>query len=1115
MQSILERLPDSSALDGKITTVVSSFGTLSGLADGFSPEGLDSLLDAAQNLPFPDGLQLIERTLNNLGKMEQLIPTKPDEITAALKAGLEKLLAEMGGVNEKIKPVADIVAIVAPFIDKFDVFTQSVGRINTILAELPNQLSGLNLNNIPGLLQYVSNLFGMFPDIVDNSPFKELRAQFDTLKNWVNLNAADLSEQFRGEIQSLAEALPSQLNTVMQGGIAAVGLVATPVAGLQRSTWFEPYNNSLAVAAAMDLNDLSQIGSYISSLEVQVNQVNGVATSLNQRVQAVKSALRSFDVTLWSSDLLNAFDNITDVIAPEKPGVIAGLFHQIRRVLEGLEVSAAESSIAAIEQEIDKLFGEIDISVLTQTIEETADRIVSAIQVVDEMLVQAATTLSSLVQELKSLIGDINLPGMMSSIQIAFGQLDTASSDLKTQVETVSGSIADFVDDVGQDIKDLDISTLTGALEDLLRQITATLDDPQIRQILDEAKQGIDEVVENLEGISLKPAFDRMVEESAELETTLAKVDVSELNDFLKMALMAALEVIRNIDFAGEVRDVLQAQLQLILSRSTDLIEPLQEKFQLIDNKINQFSPGELSSARLSPPFEQMLDALNKIDPSVLFSPLQEARQLLVAQLEPLNPTTLLSPLVELHGKLKTAIQSLSPHALIQPLNDILRQVTGLIDNLGIEAFINQITGAVNNITGVLADFALGGALQDNALWRVLGEIELQGNGLLENIEAQLDQFLDRIITCVPEVDISVLRPALDAMQNAVDTIQDHMNNPQVLNDFNTMLSGLQTQNFNEGMTALTQAWQTQKTRFDAVTPPSELADDYAILKEKLNALSPISVLAIPVNQVGVVEASLVTMQTELSLTRDILLTRLAEGQASLNSLLPSETTTAAFKQLLRDTLTEQIGNPARAITNALKKKLQALSSVMEKIKAIAKRFQEPFKALTILPESITRIGDAIIDAKNKITNINLNFLEDELQGVLDDVIAQLDAVSPSIIISGLTTPYQNVVKALNALYPEDAIESIDNNYKTNVLGKVKELHPDKTVAQPLDRSFKYILELKEAINVDKIFDALDRKLDTIGKELDEGLDRAEKAFNELLTALPSASGSVGTSMAI
>lgn len=1047
--------------------------------------------------------------------MEQLIPTNPDELTAALREGLETLLKEMGGVNESIKPVADIVAIVAPFIDKFEVFTQSVTRVNTIISELPNQLSGINLNNIPGLLQYVSNLFAMFPDITDHSPFKELKAQFDVLKNWVTLNGADLSEQFRGEVQSLAEALPSQLNTIMQGGTDAIGLIATPVTALQRSTWFDPYNNAIAVAEAMDLTDLSQLSSYISSLDTQISQVNGVANTLNQQVQAADSALQSFDITLWASDILNAFDNITDVIQPDKSGVIATLFHQIRRVFEGMEVSTMETSIASIEKEIDKLFGEIDITALTQTIQETADRIVSAIQTVDEMLVQVATTLSSLVQELQGLIGSINLPGLMSSVQDAFDQLDTASSGLTTQVEEVSGTITDFVNEVGDDINNLDISALTSAIENLLTQITGVLDDPQVRQILDEATQGIDEVAENLEGVSIKPAFDRMVEESDELKVTLANVDMSELNDFLKTALNIALEVIRSIDFAGEVRDVLQEQFELILNQSTNLLDPLQEKFQLIDNGINQFNPGELVSAQLSPPFEQLLDALNKIEPSSVLSPLQDVQQSLVAQLDPLKPAALLSPLVDLHGQLVSTVQSLSPHELLQPLNEILGQVTGLIDQLGIEEFINQITGAVNNITGVINDLAFGGALQDNALWQVLDELELQSNQVLDNVETQLDAFLDQIVASVPDVDISVLEPALTAMQNAVNTIQGHINNPQILTNFNTMLSGLQAQNFSAGMTSLTQAWQTQKARFEAVTPPPELADDYATLKAKLNDLSPITVLARPVNQVGILETALVAVQSELSAIRDILITRLAEGQESLNHLLPSENTSSAFKQLLRESLSEQIGDPARSIIQSLKKKLEAMSAVMEKIKALAKRFQEPFKVLTILPESITAIGDAIIDAKNKIANINLNFLEDELQGVLDEIVGQLNAVSPETIISGLEVPFQNVINALNALYPTDAIEAIDSNYQTKVLAKINELHPDKTVAEPLEQSFKDILELKEAINVDKIFDALDKKLETIGNELDEGLDRAEKAFKELLGALPSASGPVGMGVAV
>jgi len=571
--------------------------------------------------------------------------------------------------------------------------------------------------------------------------------------------------------------------------------------------------------------------------------------------------------------------------------------------------------------------------------------------------------------------------------------------------------------------------------------------------------------------------------------------------------------VIRNINFSDEVNDVLQEQLQAILSQSTGLLDPLQEKFQLIDASINQFNPGELVSVQLTPPFEQLVGALSKIEPSAVLSPLQDLQKTLLTQLEPLNPATLLSPLVDVHAQLIAAIQSLSPHELLQPLNDLLAQVTGLLDKLGIEAFINNITESVNKMSSVINDFALGGQMQDAAIWQALDQAQLQGSTLLADIETKLNQFLEQIINSVPDVDIGILQPALDTLQNAVSTIENHMNNPQVLTDINTLVSGLQAQDFSAGMTTLTQGWVVQKARFEAITPPPELAAKYTELKDKLNSLSPITVLATPASLEGTIETSLATLQTGMSETRDVLVKRLAESQADLNALLPAEATASAFKQMLRESLDEQIGTPARTILGTMEALLQEFSNALDKIKAIAQKFKAPFAVLTVLPESITRIGDAIIDAKDKITRINLNFLEDELQGVLDAVITQLDAVNPQTLIASLEAAYQEILDALGGLYPEAAIQSIDEIYQDVILAKINELHPDKTVAQPLDEAFDEILELKEAINIDKIFDALNKKMDTIGEELEEGLERSEKAFKELLAALPSASGGVSASI--
>jgi hypothetical protein len=1103
VQPILARLPDPSALDSEFATVLTSFGTLSAKAKAFSPADLGSVLEAGQNLPIPDSLSLIEGTLNNLSQMAQIIPSDPEGLTAALRGGLEQLITDLTDVNELLEPMATLAEFVAPVLEKYTFLNDTVTRINSIITDLSAQASGLNLGNLPDQLEYFSNFFNVYPEAANVSPFKELKAQIDTLKLWLTSSSAQLSASFRAQIQTLADALPTQLDDAMQMGLDAMTVIETSFSALDRAVWHDPYVAALNVVAGIDLDDLSQIDGYLASLNEQVTLVTAVATNLTQSAEEVLGGLNGFHANLFSQDLRNAFLDIINTIGPEKPGIIAVVFHQIRRMIGGLEVSAVAAAVERTDKEVEKLVGDLDVSAIIETLEETTDRIVSTVKTVDQALVQVATTLSNLVSELQRLITDVNLPGLMNQVQTAFDQLSNAADALLAQVGNISGELATFVNEIGQEVDSLDIAALTKAIEALLSDITSILGAPEIQNIRDEAQKGIDEIAQNLQGVTLKPVFDRVVEETGDLKTKLAAVDVSELNDVLKAALKTALDIIRSIDFASQVADVLRGELEIILDQSTGLVKPLEEKYEEIVGQINQFDPGVMVSDQLLSPFKELVGELNKIEPATLLTPLQDLQESLLSALEPLSPATLLAPLDQLHTQLVDALRSLSPHDLIAPLNNLLNQVTGLLDDLGIEEFITKISDSVGQINTLMSNFSLGDQIRDTDFWETLTQIQIQSSDFIVSVENQLDQFLDQMMSHIPAVDMPVLQPALDELSAGITRIKDHINAPQVLTRINDMSMTLDAQNFGAGVTALTQSWLAQKARFDAITPPPELAAKYDTLKAHLQALSPIVLLAEPVTLVERIQMDLGTTQTELSQAQESLAAHLAENQHKLEALLPDEATAASFHTLLRETLDDQIIQPMREVLQAVKAGLQRFSGVIEKIQAIALKLQAPYEALTVIPNNIGRIESALTDVKNKITNVNLNFLKDELQGVLDQTLTQLDGIKPSDILSSLETSYQDALKALRALYPEAAISSLDSIYQDIILKKITALHPDKTVAEPLDKAYQDVLELQEDLDVSKIFEALNGKLKTISQELDDGLERSGKAFNELLVALP------------
>ena len=83
------------------------------------------------------------------------------------------------------------------------------------------------------------------------------------------------------------------------------------------------------------------------------------------------------------------------------------------------------------------------------------------------------------------------------------------------------------------------------------------------------------------------------------------------------------------------------------------------------------------------------------------------------------------------------------------------------------------------------------------------------------------------------------------------------------------------------------------------------------------------------------------------------------------------------------------------------------------------------------------------------------------------------------------------------------AVEALDRTYREVILVKVEALHPQRTIAEPLDAEYRSLLELQEGLDVGRVFAALEEKMKSLERELNEGLDRSAAAFNGLLAALP------------
>ena len=1088
MSTILELLPQPSALDAPLIPVLENFQSL--IPTSFSSTELQQVLAEGGNLPIPDSLALVSEPLSNLQQIAAKLPSKPGEITATLQQELNNLLKNGGALGDLLKPIARFLEVIAPLLEKFDFFSNFVIRINDKVNGFSEQVENRKLADTASQFQDLLEIFNLFPELNNVSPFKELKAQVERLPQLLS------GDDIVVEIKTLGVNLLEELNNLMQWRLDEVSQI-DPLAALNYSRWLEPYNQALEGVKEIDLNDLNQIKTYLEVLETQVSRVELIRTDLTNQTQSALEKLESFDGSKFFQDWSDRLKTDLISISPETPSALSETLGQMQKLVDGLEIGAVQSEIARIGQQLDQVPGKVNFSSVPKKMEAIANQITSTVDTVDQGLVKVATFLSNLVKELGDLIGSVNLPELLEKVQNQFRELSSKVEGLLSNVHMIPNTIEGLVEKLGTQVEGINLEALKEKIAEFFGEITSVLNDPQIQYIRTSAQQGIEAIAENLSSLSLKPVFERVLSEMADVKTKLATVNVSQLNDLLKKALKLALDELRKIDFAQDVADKLKEEFHKILENCTGLIKPLQEKYQEIVAQIKQFAPGTLIAGKLAPSFEKLVAELEEFEPSKLLTPLKDLYDLLLNKLNVLSPKALLSPLSTCYNNLMDCLRSLSPQDLITPLNNLLSQFTSLLDRLKIEEFIFQANSNFSKIKTLIGNVSPGQPLQKNDFWQKLKQLQSQGKNLLENGEKQIDQCLEDLIKLVSSQTLDTLTSLLDQLQQMRAIIDNQMTHPAVQR-LQEIAASLKEQSFAKGVTELTKRWLAEKQRFNGITPPPELVEDYNQLKAKLQLLSPIQVLGEATTKVERFTTRLSAVQTELTLGQQDLSNLLTPYQDKLLAILPQQATTAV--DFLRYSFAWQIGRPGKKLLGTLKQKLAQLDQLFIAIEAIALRFKVPLQALTAIPGSIS---ESLLEIKKKITALNFDFLQDELQAVIDAVINQLDSLNPDILLDDLEEVYQNLIGTIEQLYPTEAVEGLDDIYKNIVLEKLKALHPQETIAKPLDNEYQKIRELQEQLNLDKIFDALIGKLDTIEQELDDGLKQTATAFNQLLQALP------------
>lgn len=791
-------------------------------------------------------------------------------------------------------------------------------------------------------------------------------------------------------------------------------------------------------------------------------------------------------------------------------GPVRALAVELRAKLEpvlGVDLGAPADSFDAFLGELTGLVGElaaavdrIDPAAIAAPLTGVLGQVTGVLDEVRHVADEVKSAFQSAFQTIHQAIAAIDLRAVAEAIRSAL----QPAVDALAEVQALVGEAQQAIEDASQAVIDAlnEVkSTLGGAattVHDAFQSVADTIEGLHLDQLEHDLKSGIDQVVQALEAAQLKPYFDASVDVMNTAASVVSAVPVDLLPDDMKQELQQAVAPIKQIDFDTAIKGELEGELHDILhTLDTDVLDEVAQAYAEVLAFLQQIDPRDALTQLEQEAFDPMIARIQAIDPTEILKPVSDVLDTLKDEVRSLDlHAQVLDPLDAAFGKLHDAFADLDPGAAIQPLVDEVGSVR------------DEIAAA------------------------------LHLDAVLEKLDAA-DAFVDRVIG---KLDFGALVGLLDA---AWDELRPAPGRHESASLLGTVLSGLLE---GVGVPVRADAFTTVGRWLSGADAAAEVRDRIAGAAAALAAARAAADRA----DVQALSAAVQPLYRDLvaavgSHPADSALRRRLDPALALadpaNLFAPHADNRTRYLAELDAALAAVNGaagsgrSEVGAVAGGLRDALRPLTAVPDKLRALFARFGiavdgrdlreilsglfdlfEPSRLLAPLTGAVAalegKVADvahqgaigpvrtAVQDVQTAIADLDISFLATELQGIHDDLLAQIDALKPSTLLADVVAAADGTKQAILDFDPLGAARAVVDAMKQAVEEVVNDFRPTVIFAPILDL-YDHILRIASGLDVKQLLQPVLDALHDVETQLDDGLDRTATALDSLQAALP------------
>jgi len=687
MNTILKDLPNPEELDDFLT---------------------DKLKSATQ---WTDSLQTIDTEVSH-----RITRQMPRNLTGGLTVPqIPASLSKKGMMAQLTQPLSQIKSINGDFLIKE--ITPLPIKLDTPNFDINAVMSGITPPsislNIPGLSEITAPL-SQINNAVAATPMRLLNIILKVLDSLVNvppdklieLSQAALAEIYKHQIETLQDRLP---------------LVAlqTMIKILQEEAFLDKYQTILGELEILSENDDVKrlLDDAQKSLLPQLRRIEQATISLESLNVADMTAI---------TDALNAVVDVTN--ADE-------VF--LKKYFDAVENQTAQllAKLTPPLKQLEQMAGDIKtyLSQAAEKAQETAQHVSKKIETqisgVDGVLKDTEARLKEIEPEINQFLDKLNVGTSVNQIKAGCNQIGDGVVQFFDEINKLEKQLEKTVKNV-QDQVDQEMSPAFNEIEqkirEMLTQITDVLSREEVKEALNNAKQGIEQFNSTIDEASLKPVFDMVLDKTEDLESSIKSIDVARLGTPQKTALKIGTKLIQEVKIDDIIKPELISAFQEIRDPLAELIELLEKQVLEIEKRINAFNPGSLATDKIlnAEIYKTLMSTLATYQPSKLLAPLKKANAKLTELSNELDPQKLIDELQRIYGQFSELVEALSPAHLLRPIGEAIDIVVFQLKQVRDQELDKIVTTIKENVS--IEKLMAGTGIQEIAkaeFWQSLNKV--------------------------------------------------------------------------------------------------------------------------------------------------------------------------------------------------------------------------------------------------------------------------------------------------------------------------------------------------------------------------------------------------------